>query len=125
MRKRKPEAERKKPGLPPRRPFYNKIGFQVAPSLHAAMNDIAQERRIRFEDVYTEAVQKLLDIRNSKTIVYTPSPPRRFAKRVTVFMEPSLAESARIVSQQDQQRLVDFFQTAAWLYLDSLNRLPS
>jgi len=125
MRKRKPEAEKKKPGLPPRRPFYNKIGFQVAVSLHAAMKSIAQDRKIRFEDVYTEAVHKFLEIRSNSAVLYTPSPTRRFAKRVTVQMEPSLAEAVRATSEQDQQRITDFFQTAAWLYLKHLDRLPS
>ena len=40
-------------------------------------------------------------------------------------MEPSLAEAVRATSEQDQQRITDFFQTAAWLYLKHLDRLPS
>ena len=125
MRQRKPEAEKKKLGRPSYRTFYNQIGFQVAKPLHAEMNAIAQERGIRREDIYAEAIQNILEIRNITSILYTPSPPRRFAARVTIFMNPSLAESARAASLQDQQRLTDFFQTAAWLYLKQLDRLPS
>src|SRR5690242_4987492 len=101
MRKRKPEGEKKKPGLPPRRLFYNKVGFQITASLHAVMNIVAQEKKIRFEDIYTQAVQKLLETRSGKPILYTPSPTRRFAKRVTIHLEPSLAESVRAICQQD------------------------
>ena len=50
---------------------------------------------------------------------------RRFAKRIAIHMEPSLEESIRTASQEDQQRLIDFFQTAVWLYLKQLDRLPS
>ena len=125
MRPRKTEAEKKKPGPKPHRAFYNQIGFQVARSLHAVMSDITKERNIRLEDVYAEAINNFLEIRRNDKVIYIPSPMRRFAKRIAIHMEPSLEESIRTASQEDQQRLIDFFQTAVWLYLKQLDRLPS
>ncbi len=125
MRKRKPEAEKKKPGPKPHRTFYNQIGFQVAKPLHAVMSDITKEKNLRLEDVYAEAIHNFLEMRKNGKIIYMPSPIRRFAKRIAIHMEPCLEELVRFTSQEDQQRLVDFFQTAVWLYLKQLNRLPS
>lgn len=124
MRKPKAEAEKKKPGPKPHRTFYNRIGFQVSELFHAEINNIAQERKVRFEDIYAEAVQHLLNERKKNSILYTPSPTRRFAQRVTIHMEPTLEEAVRATCLQDQQRLTDFFQTTAWLYLKHLDRLP-
>lgn len=124
MRPRKTEAEKKKPGPKPYRLFYNRIGFQISEALHIEIRNVAHERGVRFEDIYTEAVLHLLKERNRSSILYTPAPTRRRAKRVTIHIEPSLEERVRIASEEDQQRLVDFFQTAAWLYLEQLDRLP-
>ena len=124
MRKRKPEAQKKKPGPRPSRTFYNRIGFQIATSFHTEISKLAQERNVRFEDIYAESVKYLIDTRKIDQILYTPSPTRRFAKRVTIQIEPSLDEAVRSISHEDQQRLTDFFQTAAWLYLKHLDRLP-
>lgn len=119
-----PDREKKRPGPPRRRTFYDRIGFQIATTLHEEMKSISEQRDLRFEDVYAEAIRHFLEIRDNKKILYTPAPARRIATRVTVPMEPSLAQSARAVSLLDQQRLTDVFQTAVWLYLDSLDRLP-
>ena len=124
MRKRKTEAEKKKPGPKPHRTFYNRIGFQVSESFHIVINNIAQERKVRFEDIYAEAVQYFLNERTKNSILYTPSPIRRFAQRVTIHMEPSLEKAVRAACLQDQQRLTDFFQTTVWLYLKHLDQLP-
>ena len=102
MRKPKAEADKKKPGPKPYRVFYNRIGFQIAGALHGAISNIARERNVRFEDIYTEAVQYLLDTRSNGSILYTPSPTRRFAKRVTIQIEPSLDEAVRSISHEDQ-----------------------
>ena len=124
MRPRKTEAEKKRLGRPSYRTFYNRIGFQVSEEIHIEINNIAQERKARFEDIYAEAVNYLLSIRKKDSIIYTPAPMRPFARRVTIHMEPSLEEAVRAACQEDQHRLVDFFQTAAWLYLKQLDRLP-
>ena len=124
MRPRKPEAEKKKLGQPPYRTFHNQMGFQISEALHIEISNIAHERGVRFEDIYAESVLHLLEERNKHPILYTPAPTRPHAKRVTIHIEPSLEERVRITSQEDQQRLVDFFQTAAWLYLKRHDRLP-
>ena len=118
------EKQKRRPGRPRFRTFYDRIGFQVTLPLHTAISIIAQERQVRFEDIYTEAVRHALIIRQNQPLHYIPSPPRRYAKRVTVNMDPSLAETARAASELDQQRLNDFFQTAVHLYLEYLGRLP-
>ena len=124
MRPRKTEAEKKRLGRPSYRTFHNQMGFQISETLHIEISNIAHERDVRFEDIYAEAVLYLLEERSIYPILYTPAPTRRRAKRVTIHIEPSLEERVRITSQEDQQRLVDFFQTAAWLYLEQLGRLP-
>ena len=114
-----------RPGAPSTRAFYNRIGFQLDDKFHEAMQTIAEERKLRFEDVYAEAVQHLLSIRENSSVMYTPSPVRRFAKRITIHMEPSLTGAVRAICQQDQRQFSDFFQTAVWLYLTHINRLPA
>jgi len=116
---------KRRPGPPITREFYNRIGFQLDRRLHETMQTIAQERKLRFEDVYAESVQHFLSTRENSPVMYTPSPTRRFAKRVTIHMEPSLADKVRTVCQQDQRRFNDLFQTAVWLYLTHLNRHPA
>lgn len=118
------EKPKRKPGPQFTRAFYNRIGFQLDSRLHEVMQTIAQERKLRFEDAYAEAVQHFLSTRENSSVMYTPSPVRRFAKRVTIHMEPSLTGAIRTVCQRDQRQFSDFFQTAVWLYLTHLNRLP-
>lgn len=118
------QKPKRRPGRPTYRTFHDRIGFQIEPPLHAAINIIAQERGVRFEEIYAEAVRHALTVRKDKSLYYIASPPRRYAKRVTVPMEPSLGEAARAASEQDQRRLNDFFQTAIRLYLEHLDRLP-
>ena len=89
------------------------------------MKSLADQKKVRLEEVYAEAIQYFLTIREQKDIVYTAPPLPPLSSRVTVPMNPTLAATARAIVQHDRQPLSDVFQTAVRAYLAHLDRLPS
>ena len=121
MRPRKTEAEKKKPGLPPRRTFYTEITFRLSPHLHEGMKDLAFQRKVYLEDIYGDAVKHLLDLRNDKRITYQAAPVLHSSKRITVKMEPNLKERVFAAAAEDQRSTTNFFETATTLYLKTVS----
>ena len=119
MRKRKPEAEKKKPGLPPRRPFYNRIGFHISNEIHQQMKNIAKMRKVFLEDLYQEAMSNFLEFRSSNPIgyQYIRPPVQSLARRVTIEMEEPLWQAIQHAAVDDKRRIADLFETAVGLYL--------
>ena len=123
MRPRKTEAEKKKPGLPPRRPFYNRIGFHISDEIHQRMKELTNTRKIFLEDLYREALSKFLEIRaNTPTrYQYIKPPSRPIARHVTIEMEEALCQAIRHAAVDDRTPIAHVFETAVRHYLEAFS----
>ena len=115
--------EKKRPGPPRRRTFYTGIGFAISSKLHTQIKEIAFTKRLRIEDIYTEAATLLLERRTKRQIIYLAAPQPGFATRINVKMHDDIRSKARNAAIEDGYRLNDFFETAARAYLEGHDSL--
>ena len=119
MRKRTPEAEKKRLGRPSYRTFHNRIGFHISAEVHQQMKDLAKIRNILLEEIYRDALSQFLELRASKSASYQyiRPPARPMTRHVTIEMEEILWQTIRYAVVDDRCRIGEVFETAARLYL--------
>lgn len=98
------------------------IGFHLTPALHEAMKALAAERDVNLEDVYREATETFLTRRETEVVAYRGAPLTRCATRVSVLMARELSTRMRAAAKSDGQVLVNAFETAVRLYLESYDQ---
>ena len=111
------EVQKRRPGRPRRRTFYNRIGFHITSDLHQQMQEIASGRKALLEEVYGEAVSCFLEARASEPTSYVKPPVRPLAKRLMIEMQEPLCRAIRHAAVDDHCRVSDVFETAVRLYL--------
>jgi hypothetical protein len=120
-----PEEEkppRRKPGPKPPRSSYPAIEFHLSPWMHAAMKELAAERRLYLEDVYREAAEHFLEQRARRRIDYLSAPMFKHATRVSVRMVDEVRTAMQATAESDHQAAANAFETAVRLYLERHGR---
>ena len=113
------EKQKRSPGRPRRRTFYNRFSFHVSEDIHRQMKIIAKSRNVFLEEIYREAIQSFLDMRASiSSQQYSRAPMQSSAKSVTIPMEDHLCQTIRHAAIDLRCNLADVIETAVRLYLD-------
>ena len=109
---------KRRPGRPRIRAFYNRFSFHLSHETHQKMKELARERCVFLEDVYSEAISRFLNMpERGLDYQYSKAPPQGQAKAVTISMEEDLAQSIRHLAIDARVTLGDIAETAARLYL--------
>ena len=112
------QKPKRRPGRPRIRAFYNRFSFHLSHETHQKMKDLARERGVLLEDVYSEAINRFLNMpERDVDYPYSKAPPQGQAKAVTISMKEDLAQSIRHVAIDARVTLGDIAETAARLYL--------